>query len=112
MKKNLLLSLLVLFVLSTAVFAGVTDPKKDSDKIPAKNAKENKLSDEEISRLNRRVEGKYNMDNSTVSSTNTLKKNANANQVYVESGRRHHGGYIWVGGGGLLLLIILIIILV
>jgi hypothetical protein len=41
MKKSLLLGFLMLFVLSTAMFAGVTDPKKDSDK----TTKEYKHSD-------------------------------------------------------------------
>jgi hypothetical protein len=112
MKKRLLFGFLILFVLSTAAFAGGTDPKRESDKSTATNTKENKLSDEEISRLNRRFEGKYNMDNSDLlnKGTNNLKKNLNANkQVEV---RRHHGGYIWVGSGALILIIILIIVLV
>lgn len=111
MKKILSLSFLVLFVLSTTAFAVQSDPKKDSDKSPASNPKENKLSDEELSRLNTKVEGKYNLGTSMNSNTDASNLKKNANQVVVVR-ERHHGGYIWYGGGGLLLLIILIIVLV
>ena len=109
MKKNLLLGFLILFLLSTTAFAGLSDPKKESEKPAITNPKENKLSDEELSRMNRRVEGKYNLDKSVLSNIekNDLKKNLNA----TNKDSRRDGGYIWVGGGGLLLLIILIIIL-
>ena len=109
MKKNLLLGFLILFVLTTTAFAGLSDPKKESEK-PAVS-KENKLSDEEISRMSRRAEidnlSKTNIVNKeNSSSTKDLKA---TRQIYVEE--RHHGGYYW-GGGGLLLVIILVIILV
>jgi uncharacterized membrane protein len=109
MKKNLLLGFLILFVLSTTAFAGISDPKKESDK-PAVS-RENKLSDEELSRMNRRAEtdnlSKANLLNAEVkNSKNNLKASP---QVIVES--RRHGGYVY-GGAGLLLLIILIIVLI
>jgi len=66
MKKHLLLGFLILFVLSTTAFAGLTDPKKESEKPAIKNVKENKLSDEEISRMNRPIKGIYNMDQSNL----------------------------------------------
>jgi hypothetical protein len=114
MKKKLLFGFLVLFVLSTAAFAGGTNPKRESDKSPATNPKENKLSDEEISRLNRRIEGKYNLDNTDLlnKGTNNLNKNLKATRQIEVSTRHHHGGYILVGTGGLILIIILIIVLV
>jgi len=109
MKKNLLLGFLILFVLSTTAFAGLSDPKKESEK-PAVS-RENKLSDEEISRMSRRAE----IDN--ISNSNLLNKEKSSSkdlkatkQVYVESGHRHGGYYMY--GGGLLLVIILVIILV
>jgi hypothetical protein len=110
MKKNLLFSLLILFVLSTTAIAGFSDPKKDSDKPVI--SRENKLSDEELSRMNKRAEidnlGKTNLLNKE---SNSSSKNLKAtNQVIVES--RHRGGYFFYGGGGLLLVIILVIILV
>jgi hypothetical protein len=111
MKKNLLLGFLILFVLSTTAFAGLSDPKKENEK-PAVS-RENKLSDEEISRMNRRAEID-NLSNSNLlnkeksSSSKDLK--ATKQEVIVESGHRHGGYYMY--GGGLLLVIILIIILV
>jgi hypothetical protein len=111
MKKNLILGFLILFVLSTTAFAGLSDPKKESEKPAASNTREYKLTNEELTRLNRRAE----VDN--LAKTNLLNKGNNdsnkdlkaTRQIYVEN--RHHGGYVYYGGG-LLLLIILIIILV
>ena len=111
MKKNLLFGFLILFVLSTTAFAGLSDPKKENEK-PAVS-RENKLSDEEISRMNRRAE----IDN--ISGSNLLNKDKSSspkdlkttNQVIVEGGNHRHGGY-YMYGGGLLLVIILVIILV
>jgi hypothetical protein len=110
MKKNLLFGFLILFVLSTTAFAGLSDPKKENEK-PAVS-RENKLSDEEISRMNKRAEidnlSGSNLINKETSSSNDLKS---TKQVYVETGRHRHGGY-YMYGGGLLLVIILVIILV
>lgn len=108
MKKNLLFAFLIMFILSATAFAGYTDPKTGSDKSVATNPKENRLSDEEISRMNRNVEIN-NMDKTTLSNkeNNALKKDLKA----TKQDDRHYG-YIWVGGGGLILLIILILILV
>jgi hypothetical protein len=110
MKKNLFFGFLILFVLSTTAFAGLSDPKKENEK-PAVS-RENKLSDEEISRMNRRAE----IDN--LSSSNLLNKEKSSSkdlkatkQIYVEEGHHRHGGY-YMYGGGLLLVIILVIILV
>lgn len=110
MKKKLLFGFLILFVLSTVAFAGLSDPKKENEK-PAVS-RENKLSDEEISRMNRKAE----TDN--LSSSNVLNKDKSSskdlrttNQVYVEGGHHRHGGY-YMFGGGLLLVVILVIILV
>jgi len=108
MKKNLVLGFLIIFVLSTTAFAGLSDPKSESDKPPVKNPSENRLSDEELSRMTKRAETD-NLSTSDLSKSKKpeLKKNADAsNQV----GRRHGGYYIY-GGGGLLLLILIIIIL-
>jgi len=110
MKKNLLFGFLILFVLSTTAFAGLSDPKKENEK-PAVS-RENKISDEEISRMNKRAEidnlSSSNLLNNEKSSSKDLKT---TNQVYVEGGHHRHGGY-YMYGGGLLLVIILVIILV
>lgn len=113
MKKNLLLGFLMLFLLSTTAFAGISDPKKGNDKPASSPAKENKLSDEEVSRLSRRAETE-NLKNPNLSNNVNANSAANlrtSNQVVVEGGRRHHGGYFLYGGGTLLLIIILILVL-
>jgi hypothetical protein len=112
MKKNLFFGFLILFVLSTSAFAGMSDPKKESEKPAATSPKENRLSDEEVSRLTRRAEidnlSRVNVTNKENSSTsNNLKA---SKQVIVESGRHHHGYFLY-GGGGLLLIIIVIILI-
>jgi hypothetical protein len=109
MKKNLVLGFLILFVLSTTAFAGMSDPKKGSEKPINSDNKENRLSDEEVSRLSRRAE----TDNLTVvnnESSNSSKNLKESKQVLVE-GRRHHGGYVLYGGGTLLLILIIILII-
>jgi hypothetical protein len=111
MKKNLLLGFLILFLLSTTAFAALADPKKEADKPAFTNTRENKLSEEELSRMNRRAEtdniSKTNLANKeTNDSKNNLKS---SNQDVVVVGHRHHG-YYW--GGGVLLLILIIILVV
>ena len=112
MKKNLLLGFLILFVLSTTAFAGLSNPKKDSEKPAVLNTREIKLSNEELSRITRRAEtdnlSKTNIINKA---TNDSKKDLRATtQIVVET--RHRGYGMWYGGGALLLVIILVIILV
>ena len=111
MKKNLLFGFLILFVLSTTAFAGLSDPKKESEKPAVSNTTENKLINEELSRLTRRAEID-NLSKTTVSNkenSDSMKNLKASKQVIVEN--RHHGGYFIYGGGALLLIIILIIIL-
>ncbi|MGD0753867.1 MAG: hypothetical protein ABR927_02310 [Bacteroidales bacterium] len=113
MKKNLLFVFLILFVLSTSAFAGFNDPKKDSDKPAVLNTRENKLSNEELSRITRRAETDNLSEKNLVNkgSSDSNKDLRATTQVIVET-RHHRGGYGWYGGGGLLLVIILVIILV
>jgi hypothetical protein len=112
MKKHLLLGFLILFVLSTSAFAGLSGPKKDSEKPAVLNTRENKLSNEELSRMTRRAETDNLSEKNLVnkSSSNSNKDLRSAPQVIVEG--RHRGYGLWYGGGGLLLVIILVIILV
>jgi hypothetical protein len=112
MKKNLFLGFLVMFLLSTAAFAGVSDPKSGSEKTTNTTNRENKLSDEEVSRLSKRAETENltRMNVSKDESSSSAKNLKSSKQVIVE-GRRHHHGYYMYGGGGLLLIIILIILL-
>lgn len=109
MKKHLVLGFLILFVLSTAAFAGLSDPKRESEKPAVTDPKENKLSDEEISRMNRPADEVNNLDKANLS--NKEKKDLKKDLKAAKQLERRHGGYIWVGSGGLILLIILILIL-
>jgi hypothetical protein len=110
MKKNLLFGFLILFLLSTTAFAGLNGPKKDSEKPAVINPKENKLSDEEISRMSRRAEiDNLSKSNVVIKDKNDSRNNLKAtNQIVVE--RRHHGYYY--GGAGLILVVIIVILLV
>ena len=111
MKKQLFLGMMMIFFIGASLFAGPSDPLKANDKTAAKDTKENKLSDEELSRMTRRAE----TDNlSTRNITNKEAANAKDNllpskQVIVEG--RHRHGYILYGGGTVLLIIILVLIL-
>jgi hypothetical protein len=108
MKTNLSLLFLILFLLSTTAFAGITDPKKESEKSAVSNPRENKLSDEEVSRLSKRAEtdnlSNLNLSNNEKNdSRNNLKP---TNQIIVE--HNHHGYYY---GIGVVLLIVLLVVL-
>jgi hypothetical protein len=113
MKKNLFFGFLILFVLSTTAFAGISDPKKESEKPAVSNTKEKNMSNEELNRLTRRVE----IDNLSKTNLSNKESNGSANnlraskQVVVE-GNRHHHGYFLYGGGSLLLIVLIVIILV
>jgi hypothetical protein len=75
------------------------------------DTRENRLSNEELSRLTRLAEinnlAKTNLLNKE--NINSAKNPKTTKQV--EYGRRH-GGTIWIGDGALLLIIILVILLV
>jgi hypothetical protein len=109
MKKNLLLGFLILFLLSATAITGFAAPKDEAGKPSVTNPKENRLSEEEMSRLSKRAETD-NLSNSSFSnkdkniSNNSLKAST---QVIVE--HRHHGYYY---GGGILLVVILVIVLI
>jgi hypothetical protein len=109
MKKNLFLGFLVLFLLSTTAFAGLTDTKNGAEKPAIANTRENKLSEEELSRLNRRAETdnlSTNLSEKEISNSNKLK--APKQDIIVE--RRHHGYYY--SGAAILLIVILVLVLV
>jgi hypothetical protein len=110
MKKQLFLGVMMIFFIGASVFAGPSDPSKSNDKTAAKDTKENKLSDEELSRMTRRADtdnlSTNNITNKEVAnSTNNLLP---SKQVIVEG--RHRHGYV-IGGGTVLLIIILVLIL-
>jgi glucosamine 6-phosphate synthetase-like amidotransferase/phosphosugar isomerase protein len=110
MKKIILFTFLIIFSLSASTaFATKSDTKTATDKpaIPAKT--ENKMSEEELSRLTKRVEEIRDMDktNMTVKEKRELKKEAKS----IRENVKKDGGYIYIGGGTLLLIILLIILL-
>lgn len=107
MKKNLLLGISILFVLNTAVFAGLADPKNESEKPANNDPKENRLSDEEISRLSRRVETN-NLNNSNLSNK---EKNDSKNNLKHPPQQKSHTRF-YVGAGVIILIVILILVLV
>ncbi len=105
MKKTIFITLLMIFTLgATTTFANNKDLNSNA---PA--ATENKLSAEEISRLNKRVEEIRDMDKSemTRSEKSELRKELKSTKENV----RKSGEVIYIGGSTLLLIIILILIL-
>jgi hypothetical protein len=111
MKKNLLLGFLILFLFSTTAFAALADTKKEADKPAIANTRENKLSEEELSRMNKRAEtDNISKENLSDKGMNDSKNNLKASsQDVVVVGHRHHGYYY---GGGILLIILIIILVV
>jgi Cu/Ag efflux protein CusF len=108
MKKIVLFTLILLFTLGAfRAFAADTDPKnaKDNPAIPGK--KENRLSDEEISHLTKRVEEIRDMDktNMTVKEKREMRKELKEIKENVK-----RGGGIYIGVGTLLLIIIIILL--
>lgn len=105
MKKTIFITLLMIFSLGvTTTFANNKDLKSN-----APVATENKLSTEEVTRLNNRVEEIHEMDksNMTVPEKRELRKESKAAKKSVRKGN----GAIYIGGTTLLLIIILILIL-
>lgn len=111
MKKTIFFVLAMVFVLSSTIaFASKKDRTAEADKLAAPVKTENKLSDEEITRLTNRVEEIRKMDKTdmTVKEKRELKKELREIKKNVEKA----GGTIYIGGATLILLIILIILLV
>jgi hypothetical protein len=99
----------MIFMMSASMsFASKTDLKSASDKSAVKAKTENKLTDEEISVMTKRVEEIRAMDksNMTVVEKRELRKELKG----IKSSVRRDG-VIYIGGGTLLLIIILILIL-
>jgi len=111
MKKTIFFAIVMMFTMSaTMAFAGNKDLKSDSEKsaIPVKT--ENKLSEEEISRLTKRVEEIRDMDKSDMS--NKERTELRKEMKEIKKNVKNSGGTIYIGGATLILLIILIILLV
>ena len=109
MKKVILFLFVMIFTLSASTaFANKPGSKLASDNtVPAKT--ENKLSEEELARLTKRVEEIRDMDkdNMTGMEKRELKKELKS----IKSDVHRSGGYIYIGGSTLLIIILLIILL-
>lgn len=110
MKKQILLGLMMIFFISSSLFAGFSD-SKGNEKSAVKSTKENKLSDEEMSRLTRRAETGNLPTGNFTNKSGTSKNNLMPakKQVVVEG--RHRHGYLIYGGGTVVLIIILVLLL-
>ena len=110
MKKTIFLVLIMIFSLSaTTVFAAKTDPKTSTENPAVPIKTENKLSEEEISRLTKRVEEIRDMDKTgmTVKEKRALKKELKG----IKENVRKSGGIIYISAGTLILIIILVLLL-
>jgi hypothetical protein len=107
MKKTIFFVLVMIFSLSA--FAAKTDPKTSPDNVAVPNKTENKLSDEEISRLTKRVEEIRDMDKTgmAVKEKRALKKELKG----IKENVRKNGGVIYISAGTLVLIIILVLLL-
>jgi hypothetical protein len=107
MKKIILFALMFIFSLGAfTAFASSTDHKEKSA-IPEKT--ENKLSEEEMSRLTKRVEEIRDMDKTemTVKEKRELRKELKG----IKENVKRDGGYVYIGTGTLLLIILIIVLI-
>jgi regulatory protein YycI of two-component signal transduction system YycFG len=111
MKKTIFLVCLMIFSLfATSAFASKSDSKRTVDNSVVPTKTENKLSEEEVSRLTRRVEEIRDMDKSNMTLTEK-RELSNELKTIKEKAKKNHG-YVYIGVGTLLLIILLIVLLV
>jgi hypothetical protein len=91
----------------SSVIAAESERKSDNIASPEKT--ENKLSPEEMSRLNKRVEEIRDMDKSDL--TAKEKKELRKELKGIRETVKRDGGYIYIGAGTLLVIILLVILL-
>ena len=106
MKKTIFVVCLLIMSLGAKSFSEPLNKNKENPSISAKT--ENKLSDEELNRIAKRVDEIRNMDKSklTVKERRVLRKELKADRVKLVN-----GGYIYVGAGTLIVIILLLILL-
>ena len=105
MKKAIFIAFLMIFTMvSSSTFAN-----KAEAKTVAPVATENKLSAEDVSRMNKRVEEIRSMDKSemTVSEKRELRKESKGLKENV----RRSGEVIYISGGTILLIILIIVLI-
>jgi IMP dehydrogenase/GMP reductase len=111
MKKIIFFVIVAIFTMSaTMAFASKSDRNSEAGKSAVPVKTENKLSDEEVERITKRVEEIRKMDKSDLTSAekSELKSELKAMKENVKKA----GGTIYIGGATLLLIIILILLLV
>jgi peptidoglycan hydrolase CwlO-like protein len=109
MKKTIFFGILMIFMMSASMaFAGKADRKSASDNSAATVKTENKLSEEEISRLTKRVEEIRSMDKSKM--TSTEKRELRKELKGIKENVQKRDGVIYIGGGALLVIIIILIL--
>jgi len=111
MKKVILPVFIVIFLFgASTVFAARTEKKSTSDNLAVPDKTENKLSEEEISRLTKRVEEISDMDktNMSVKEKRVLKKEVKE----INKNVQRNDGTVVIGVTTLLLIIILVVLLV
>jgi hypothetical protein len=110
MRKTIFFGILMIFTLSSSMlFAGPIDQKSNNVNPTDKPKTENKLSDEEVSRLTKRVEEIRTMDKSalTVVEKRALRKELRGIKETVKK----NGGVIYISGGAILIIILILILL-
>lgn len=100
----------VFTVSATMVFASNPDINSETEISAVPVKKENKLSDEEIDRITKRVEEIRKMDKKDLTSEEKVELKSELKDMK-ESVKKASGG-IYIGGAALILIIILIILLV
>jgi hypothetical protein len=110
MKKIILFTFLVIFTFSASTaFAGKKDAKSPSENLAVPNKTENKLSEEELSRLTRRVEEIRDMDKTDM--TGKEKRDMKKELKSIKENVKKDGGYVYIGTTTILLIILLIVLL-
>ena len=111
MKKTIFFVFVAIFTLcSTIAFASKADKNSETDKSAVPVKTENKLSDEEIDRITKRVEEIRKMDKSDL--TGAEKSELKSELKEMKENVKKAGGTIYIGGATLILIIILVILLV
>jgi hypothetical protein len=109
MKKIIFsICIMILSLSASTAFASGPDTRSSSD-IPLPVKKENKLSDEEISRLTKRVEEIKNMDKSTM----TVKERRETRKELkaIKENVKRNGTIIYISGGTILIIILILLLI-
>ena len=111
MKKTIFFVIVAIFTLSSTIaFASKADKNSEMDKLAVPVKTENKLSDEEIDRITKRVEEIRKMDKSDLTGTEKIELKSELKEM--KENVKKAGGTIYIGGATLVLIIILVLLLV